>query len=420
MSQEDAPQLELAGVEEFGPEGAPLLADPSPESLTAALVAAGVELGFSRVGVASVEPLQRGRERLEAFRARGFAGEMDYLQAGERHDPSALLPGAKSALVVLFAHGDPTLIPATSLVRGLRGRVARYAQGNDYHLFVRDRLFDLARRAAALSGQPVRARACVDTAPLLERELAARAGLGFQGKSTLLIAPGVGSYGVLGELLLDLELSPTRAALGGCGSCRACLDACPTAAFADEYVLDARRCISYLTIEQEGAVPRELRAAIGDRVFGCDVCQETCPFNASPSRPQSSALGRRDGLRAPDLIELLQLGSAGYRKLVKRTALRRASRTTLQRNAAIALGNSRDASAVPPLCATLSEHARPVVRLHAAWALGELSAHGSGTLEAARALEHAAEHDSDAEVRAESRHALERAQGSAAGASSAR
>ncbi|MFZ5891355.1 MAG: tRNA epoxyqueuosine(34) reductase QueG [Myxococcota bacterium] len=409
---------ELQGVESFSPSdlGA-RLAHPSPQSLSSQVLKEGLALGFARVGIADTEPLLRGRERLQAFRERGFAGDMTYLQQGERHDLQALLPGARSAVVVLFAHGDPSVVPVESLVPGLRGRVARYAQGADYHLLVKTRLFELARRIATSSGRTLRARACVDTAPLLERELALRAGLGFQGKSTLLIAPGVGSYVVIGELLLDIELEPTRAPVAGCGSCRACIDACPTQAFAGEYMLDARRCISYLTIEREGSIPRELRAPIGNRVFGCDVCQETCPFNASPARPRSSDLGRRDALMAPDLIELLNLGSAAYRRLVKRTALRRASRTTLQRNAAIALGNSADVRALPALCTALAEHPNAVVRLHVAWALGELGVQLGFSNDACAALESARQSDVDADVRAECAHALERVYSGSLGSS---
>ena len=409
------------GIETIAPRSAGARVEvATPERLSRAVIDAGLALGFSRVGIASVEPLERGRERLDAFRRRGFARGMDYLEKGERHDPSALLPGVRSAVVVLFAHGDPRVVPADALTRRLTGKIARYAQGDDYHLLLKTRLFELARHAADLSGRTLRVRACVDSAPLLERELALRAGLGFQGKSTLLIAPGVGSYVVIGELLLDLELAPTPAASAGCGTCRACMDACPTRAFTEEYVLDARRCVSYLTIEYEGAIPAELRAPIGNRVFGCDVCQETCPFNASPSRPESSDLGRRAALTAPDLVSLLNLGSAGYRKLVKRTALRRASRTTLQRNAAIALGNSADASAVEPLCDALASHADALVRLHVAWALGELS-RSVGPSDAARtALERAALEDPERSVREECVQALSRGYCSSLAASSAR
>jgi epoxyqueuosine reductase len=416
----DVTNTATLGVEEFAPDSRAELDEPSPERLAQAVVSEGISLGFSRVGIASTEPLERARERLEEFRRRGYAEGLSYLVSGERHDPAQLLPGARSAVVALFAHGDPGVLPSDALVPRLRGSVARYALGDDYHTLLKTRLFALARRIASLSGKRLLARACVDTAPLLERELALRAGLGFQGKSTLLIAPGVGSYVLIGELLLDIELAPTRAASAGCGSCRACLDACPTRAFSEEYVLDARRCISFLTIEHEGEIPRELRAPIGNRVFGCDVCQETCPFNASPARPASSDLGRREALLGPDLTGLLNLGSAAYRRLVKRTALRRASRTTLQRNAAIALGNSADPAAITVLCQALEAHPDALVRVHVAWALGELAVRLGGNEAAREALEGARTRDSNATVQAECEHALSRFQSLSSTGSSAR
>lgn len=424
VSESDQAQSsdEGLGIEHLEPNGPPLqLEERTPSGLSRAIEREGRELGFARVGITEASPLDVARSRLELFRDSGYAGGMSYLAEGERHDPRALLPTAKSVVVALLAHGDPDVVPLRTRRAGLTGKIARYAQGDDYHLLVKSRLMALAQRIATLAGQRIQVRACVDTAPLLERELAARAGLGFQGKSTLLIAPGVGSYVLLGELLIDLPLEPTQGTPAGCGSCRACLDACPTAAFPAPYQLDARRCISYLTIEHEGAIPRELRAAIGHRVFGCDVCQETCPFNASPSRPAHSPLGRREALEEPELLALLELGSAGYRKLVKRTALRRVSRTTLQRNAAIALGNSDSADAVAPLTRVVASHGHALVREHAAWALGELSAHLDAP--ALAALAACAEQDSDEAVRAEARLALERAQarqGSTGGGSSAR
>jgi epoxyqueuosine reductase len=418
-------ESELLGVELFEPSGAPLSpAERTAHGLTRAIEREGRALGLARVGITQASPLELARSRLELFRASGYAGGMDYLVEGERHDPRALLPAAESVVVALLAHGDPDLVPLRIQKPGLHGAIARYAQGEDYHLLLKSRLSALGQRIATFAGRSVRARACVDTAPLLERELAARAGLGFQGKSTLLIAPGVGSYVLLGELLLDLPLEPTQGSPAGCGSCRKCLDACPTAAFPAPYKLDARRCISYLTIEHEGAIPRELRAPIGQRVFGCDVCQETCPFNASPSRPAESALGRRDALRAPDLLALLNLGSAGYRRLVRRTALRRVSRATLQRNAAIALGNSDSREAVAPLAEAARSHPHALVREHAAWGLGQLAPHLDAP--ALEALEQCMTNDEDASVREEARlalvraHAARAAHGSSEGSSSAR
>jgi epoxyqueuosine reductase len=241
---------------------------------------------------------------------------------------------------------------------------------------MRDRLVALADRLAAELGAPVASRPCVDSAPILEREWAERGGLGFVAKNTMLIAPGAGSYLVLGELLVDAELVPTSEGppRPRCGTCRSCLDACPTQAFVDAYVLDARRCISYLTIEHQGSIPRELRAAIGTWIFGCDICQEVCPFNAGAGEPSDPLLTPRSVEHAlPDLVRLAGLGANQLRQLVKRTAMRRVSRESLLRNVAVALGNTGDAAAIPPLVGLLA-HRSPIVRAHAVWALRRLDA----------------------------------------------
>lgn len=381
---------------------------PSPRELSERIVQEARALGFSRVGFAAALPMDEGKGRLEAFLAAGYDGAMDYLSDGPRHDPRELLAEARSVIVVALAYGNTPRPPSPSST--LAGRLARYAQGDDYHLVLKDKLAALEAALPEIVGRPVRSRSCVDTAPLLERELAARAGIGFHGKSTLVIAPGLGSYVLLGELLVDVELEPTAAPAlpQGCGSCRACLDACPTQAFVAPHVLDARRCVSYLTIEQTGPIPAELRSGLGDRVFGCDACQEVCPYNHGASaREAPNHLSPRPDRAELDLVRLLELGSAGYRKLARRTALRRVNRTTLQRNAAIALGNSRSPDAVAPLVRALETNPSALVRLHAAWALGELSAHLDSP--ARSALQHAAESDVDPDVRDEARSALGRA-----------
>ena len=377
----------------------------SPRELSERIVQAARALGFSRVGIAPALPLDEGRSRLEAFLAAGYDGAMAYLSEGPRHDPRALLPEAKSVIVVALSYGN-TPAPASPSPT-LAGRLARYAQGDDYHLVLKDKLAQLERALPELVGRSVSARACVDTAPLLERELAARAGVGFHGKSTLVIAPGLGSYVLLGELLVDVELEPTQTTTlpQSCGSCRACLDACPTQAFVAPHELDARRCVSYLTIEQTGPIPVELRRGVGDRVFGCDVCQEVCPYNHGASaREAPNLLAPRPERAALDLVGLLELGSAGHRKLSRRTALRRVNRVTLQRNAAVALGNSGSPEAIAPLVRALGGNPSALVRRHAAWALGELAPELDTS--AREALLRAAESDADADVRNEARAAL--------------
>jgi len=348
---------------------------------TAALIAElGRELGFARIAIVPIEAPRR-HALYTSWLATGHAGAMAYLAAPEhvaqRADLRAVLATAQSLIVVALAYDRADPVPADAL---LRGRIARYARGEDYHLVMRDRLVALADRLAGALGCPVASRPCVDSAPVLEREWAERGGLGFVAKNTMVIAPGIGSYVVLGELLVDAALAPTAPSelpRPRCGSCRSCLDACPTQAFVDAYVLDARRCISYLTIEHHGEIPRALRASIGTWVFGCDVCQEVCPFNAGagPGADQVDPLLRPRSLEhaLPDLVALAAKGANQLRQLVKRTALRRVPRDALLRNVAVALGNTQDARAIPALVALLG-HRAAVVRGHAVWALGEVGA----------------------------------------------
>jgi len=397
--------LHATQVSESGP--------PTQGGLTERIADAALELGFARVGFARVERFDEAGARLRAWLASGYHGELSYLaEGGERDDPSTLLPEAKTLVAVALSYAEPrALAPLRAASDGpaLTGSVARYARGEDYHLVMKEKLSALAERCEELLGRPVVTRACVDTAPLLEHEVARRAGLGFSAKSTLTIVPGLGSWVLLGELLLDIELPPSEPVRAGCGGCRACLDACPTGAFVAAHVLDARRCISYLTIENAGPIPRELRAPIGTRVFGCDVCQEVCPFNASPApRERAPELSARAALAAVDLVALLELGAAGYRKLVRRTALRRVSRDTLARNAAVALGNTRDRRAVAPLGRAVLSHTSALVRAHAAWALGEL---GFSEPAAEEPLESAEQRDPDPAVREEAALALARLRG---------
>jgi len=343
-----------------------------------AIAALGRELGFARIAIVPIEAPRR-HALYTSWLAAGRAGSMTYLAApshiAPRADLRAVLDTARSLIVVALAYDRRDPVPPGAL---LRGKIARYARGEDYHLVMRDRLVALADRIAGELGRPVATRPCVDSAPVLEREWAERGGLGFVAKNTMVIAPGLGSYVVLGELLVDAELAPTAPSeppRPRCGSCRSCLDACPTQAFVDAYVLDARRCISYLTIEHHGEIPRALRAAIGTWVFGCDVCQEVCPYNAGAGAPEIEPRLRPRSLEhaLPDLVALAAKGANQLRQLVKRTALRRVPRDALLRNVAVALGNTGDARAIPALVALLAHHVG-LVRGHAAWALGELGA----------------------------------------------
>jgi epoxyqueuosine reductase len=372
-----------------------------PEVLRDHLIARARHHGFHRVGVTPVAPGQRA-QMYRDWIAAGHHGDMAYLATPEHHagrsDPRVVLSEARTIVVVALAYGKGVSAPPGEL----RGIIARYARGTDYHMVVRDKLAALAADIALALGRPVNTRICVDSAPLSERELAQAAGIGFVAKNTLLIAPGLGSYVVLGELLLDAEIAETEPLTKrGCGTCRSCLDACPTGAFVDAYVLDARRCISYLTIEYQGSIPVELRPRMGGMVFGCDICQDVCPYNtAAPNRhPPEPELTARDLDHAfPDLIALATAPSNQLRRFIKRTALRRAPRRTILRNVAIGLGNSRDPRAFPALVHLLA-HSDALVRGHAAWALAELSV-ATGT-DVSTALREAAERETDPSVIAE-------------------
>lgn len=397
------------------PPESPHEADPGTEEtsrIRREVRAAALGLGFVKVGFAPAESFESAGTALREWLQAGRHGAMEYMNGpDDRSDPSRLMRDARTIVSVALPYdgNDDSVALRRSRddVRPLVGTVARYARGSDYHRVLKDKLYDLAKACARIVGRPVGCRICVDTAPLLEREAARRAGVGFTGKSTMTIIPGAGTYVLLGELLLDVAIDEEQSVAAGCGRCTACLDACPTGAFVGPYVVDARRCISYLTIENTGPIPRELRSRLGNRVFGCDVCQDVCPFNASESpRPGAPELRGRQELDAPRLVDLLSLTATGYRKLVRRTALRRVGKRQLQRNAAVALGNSGSAEAVPPLCAALRTDPSPLVRVHVAWALGELRALDEGAARAA--LEEAANGDPDPTVRDEARAALSR------------
>lgn len=389
---------------------------PSPEALRDFLAAEARGLGFHRVAVAAVTPPRRHRAYL-AWLERGMHGTMAYMAAGAhvdgRRDLRCLLDSARTVVAVVLAYARHGGVPADDEDAGhapIRGLVARYARGRDYHAVLKERLWALARATASFTGRDVAARPCVDSAPVLERDLAEAAGLGFTGKNTMLITPGLGSYTVLGELLLDAEAAPTpvrpRDVAARCGECRACLDACPTTAFPAPFVLDARRCVSYLTIEHRGPIAPALRPAMGAMIFGCDVCQDVCPFNArAPDRhpPDPALVPRAADSGAPDLLSLVALGANQRRRYVDGTALRRTSREQLLRNACVALGNAGDPRAVPALTRLLDDRSA-LVRGHAAWALGRLA--GAAAAEIVALLGSALERETDPAVQDELRAAI--------------
>jgi epoxyqueuosine reductase len=300
------------------------------------------DLGFELAGIAAATAAD-SFDRLSDWLDRGFAGDM------------------------ADAPGSPV-------------RVARYAQGADYHDVLRQRLNQLLDRIRQ-EVPGCRGRGVVDTAPLLERDFARRAGLGWFGKNTMLLNKHLGSYFFLGALLLDLELQPDPPhGTSHCGTCTACLDACPTDAFAGPFQLDARRCISYLTIELKGPVPLELRPGLGDWVFGCDVCQEVCPWNRKAPPAHEPALAQRPDLAALDPVELLGLSAEAFQRRFRSTALARSKRRGLLRNAALVLGNRGDPAALPALRRALDD-AEPQVREAARWAIDRILKNSEATAE---------------------------------------
>jgi len=341
-----------------------------PAKLTQQLKSRAVELGFSLSGVTPAAA-PAGVDRFDEWLAAGYAGQMHYL--ADRRDayrhPSHVLDGAKS--IVMLALNYRTAEPADTSPG--TGRVSRYAWGeSDYHDLIRERLNLLADFLRKLVPSAL-ARGVVDTAPLMERELAQAAGLGWIGKNTLLLNRSTGSWFFLAALLTDIELRyDLPHATDHCGTCRACLDACPTGAFPQPYVLDASRCISYLTIELRDAMPVELRRGVGDWVFGCDVCQDVCPWNSHAPQTREGSFAPRENSNPLDLIALFDLDDAAFRTRFRHTPLWRPRRRGILRNAAIALGNRPIPEALPALCRGLND-SEPLVRGACAWALGKYS-----------------------------------------------
>jgi epoxyqueuosine reductase len=360
---------------------------PERVSFSAQVKRVARDLAFDAVGIARAGPgvsLDEDVARWEAFTDAGMHGEMTWLARNRgarlRLDGDEVLEGARS--VVCVARRYPRA-PHDDGSGNSREGIAAYARGHDYHRFMRRRLRRLASflRSLGTPEAPVEARPLCDEEPVLERAWAVRAGLGFIGKNGVLIVPGIGSMVLLGEVVTTLELEPHHAAepfTERCGSCTRCLDACPTDAFVAPLVLDARRCVSYLTIEHRSAIAPDLREGVGTHLFGCDDCQTVCPFNAgagsrAPARTDDgdpfAPLERWSRLR---LEELLSLDEAGWREASEGTPLKRAGRAGLARNAAIVLGNAGDARALPALRTCAASHDDPVVREAAAWAIDKM------------------------------------------------
>ncbi len=343
------------------------------DRLTADLKQQARRLGFDLVAVARAEPPPHAGA-LEAWLAAGHAGEMAYLarNAAKREEPRLVVADARS-IVVVGVHYRAFEPDAEAWTDPARGQISRYAWGDDYHLVLEPKLRALQSWLEARVGRAEIGRSYVDTGPILERPVGVAAGLGFQGKNTLLIHPREGSWFFLGEIVVDVELEydqPLQAV--GCGSCTRCQVACPTNAFAGPYVLDARRCISYLTIELKGPIPRDLRPLMGNHIYGCDVCQEVCPWNTRFGRYATSCeMQPRDDRVTPALLDLIALDDDQFRERFRGSPIKRAKRRGLLRNVAVALGNWGDPQAVPALARVLHDH-EPLIRGHAAWALGRI------------------------------------------------
>ena len=328
------------------------------------------ELGFDAIGFTAPDVGNAGA-RLGEFLDAGMQGDMGWLAAKRerRADPRALWPSVQTVIVLGVNYG-PAGDPLEPLTRRERGTISVYAQGRDYHDVVKSRLKQLAGWLRGACGGEV--KVFVDTAPVMEKPLAERAGVGWQGKHTNLVSRDLGSWLFLGEIFTTLVLPPDAAEADHCGSCQACLDVCPTRAFPAPYQLDARRCISYLTIEHEGPIPREFRRAMGNRIYGCDDCLAVCPWNKFAARTKEFAFLPRAELTAPRLVDLAQLDDAAFRQLLAGSPIKRTGRDRFVRNVVIALGNSGDAAAVPIIERLLTD-AAPLVRGAAVWALAQLA-----------------------------------------------
>ncbi|MFZ5558572.1 MAG: tRNA epoxyqueuosine(34) reductase QueG [Pseudomonadota bacterium] len=341
---------------------------------TAALAASiktwGRELGFQRLGIADTE-LGAAEARLLAWLARGRHGDMDYMarHGVTRSRPDALVPGTLRVISARMNYLPGDAEPSAAVLADPeRAFISRYALGRDYHKVMRGRLAALAQRIEVAVG-PFSYRVFADSAPVMEVELAAKAGLGWRGKHTLLLSRDAGSWFFLGEIYTDLPLPADAPEAEHCGSCRACIDACPTAAIVAPYELDARRCISYLTIEHKGAIPEDLRPLLGNRIYGCDDCQLVCPWTRFAGRAETGDFAVRNGLDGPGLAQLFAWSAEEFERRLTGSPIRRIGFERWLRNIAVALGNAPTSPEVLAALEARSDDPSPLVRTHVAWAL---------------------------------------------------
>ena len=353
------------------PKGGARPASGDAAALKADLIAQAHQLGFDAVRVTVPDAIAEAPERLRAFLDAGRHGDMAWMETrrDERADPRALWDGVR-AVVMLGVNYGPDADPRAILDQPSRGAISVYAQGDDYHDVLKKRLKALGRWLHGASGEPL--KVFVDTAPVMEKPLAEAAGLGWQGKHTNLVSREFGSWLFLGALFTAVPLPMDAPEADHCGSCRRCLDICPTNAFPAPYQLDARACISYLTIEAKGQIPVRFREAIGNRIYGCDDCLAVCPWNKFAERGREAKLAAREALRAPSLADLVTLDDAAFRALFSKSPVKRIGRDRFVRNVLVAIGNSGDGSLLPFIRARLDDPA-PLVRGMAVWALGRLA-----------------------------------------------
>lgn len=344
--------------------------DRPPADVKAGILEYALELGFDTAGVSRTDDVEVAGERFRNFLALGRHGDMAWLaeKSDRRARPKNLWPDVKSVVVVGMNYG-PEGDPLEVLAKPQLGALSVYARGRDYHDVIKKRLKRLARWMVQTYGGDV--KVFVDTAPVLEKPLAASAGLGWQGKHTSLVSRSFGSWLFLGSVFTTIDLAPDAAEGDHCGDCRACLDVCPTDAFPAPYQLDARRCISYLTIEHKGHIPPDLRVAIGNRIFGCDDCLAVCPWNKFARQAHEAAFHPRSELTALKLGQLSDLDDGGFRALFSSSNIKRTGRDRFIRNVLIAIGNSGDVTLIPNAERRLADPS-PLVRAMAVWALRRL------------------------------------------------
>ena len=343
---------------------------PSASRLRAFIDAEARKLGFDAVAVTTPDSTPLIPARLADHVGKGRHGTMEWMAetVDRRGDPRALWPEVRSVVMLAMNYG-PDRDPLELLVRKDRGAISVYARHRDYHDIIKGRLKEVAQKLVARSGAEV--KVFVDTAPVMEKPLAAAAGIGWQGKHTCLVSRDFGAWLFLGSIFTTAELAPDAAASDRCGSCRACLDICPTNAFPAPYQIDARRCISYLNIELKGPIPHEFRKAIGNRIYGCDDCLAVCPWNKFARSASEAKLAARADLQEPKLADLLALDDAAFRALFSGSPVKRIGRDRFIRNVLIAAGNSGDLALAAKVRALLADLS-PLVRGAAVWALAEL------------------------------------------------